>query len=226
MSTHPKSIRTLDNTSKGSYAIRQTLLGLKHYPPMDYLGLSIALHRKTNIKRCDRICVQTACILSTLQYVISESPVDRIAFFPIVFHRHAGVLALGIQLGIRESHADRKRHVFSGVKYESPISNFYLQGGALPQKSSHWLLINDCCLSSSQRLAGVGHKAKPLLQGLARGRRIQRKPGRLLCGGYCGLSRGTAGQQDEQGNDAYSLHDIFGAATLHLSGRSRHILLF
>ena len=135
-----------------------------------------------------------------------------LAFFPIVFHRHAGVLALGIQLGIRESHADRKRHVFSRVKYESPLPNFYLEGGALPQKSGYWLLINDCCLSPTQRLAGVGHKAKPLLQGLARGRRIQRKSGRLLCG-YFSLSRGTAGQEDEQGNDAYSLHDIFGVST-------------
>ena len=95
----------------------------------------------------------------------------------------------------------------------------------MPEKSSHWLLINDCCLSSSQRLAGVGHKAKPLLQGLARGRRIQRKPCRLLCG-YFSLSWGATGQEDEQGNDAYSLHDVFGAATFRLSGSGRDTFSF
>ena len=69
---------------------------------MDCLGLSIALHRKANVKRRDRICIQITCVLRALQYVVSESPLHCIAFFPIVFHRHAGVLALGIQLGFRQ----------------------------------------------------------------------------------------------------------------------------
>jgi hypothetical protein len=189
---------------KGQCFTELTSLPLKRklYSPLDYLGLFIAPHRKANVKRRDRICVQTS-LLTALQYVINEIPLHLIAFFSVVFHRHADVLALGIQLGIRESHAERKRRVFSRVKYESPLPNFYLEGGALPQKSSHWLLGNDCCLSFSQPLAGFGHKAKPFLQRHAFGRHIQRKLSRLSCG-FCGsrpgrtACRGAAGQEDEQ----------------------------
>jgi hypothetical protein len=169
---------------------------------MDYLGLFIAPHRKANVKRRDRIYSKIS-FLSALQYVIRECPLHHIAFFIAVFYRHADVLALGIQLGTRESHADGKGLVFSRVKYESPILNFYLDGGAWLQIDSLWRLVNDCCLSISQPLAGFGHKAKPFCQGSAFGRHIQRKLSRLSCG-CCGsrpsrtACRGVAGQEDEQ----------------------------
>jgi hypothetical protein len=174
----------------------------KLYSPMDYLGLFIAPHRKANVKRRDRIYSKIS-FLSALQYVVSESPLHRIAFFIAVFYRHADVLALGIQLGTREGHADGKRLVFSRVKYESPILNFYLDGGARFQIDSLRLLVNDRCLSISQPLAGFGHKAKPFCQGPAFGWHIQRKGSRLSCG-CCGsrpgrtACRGVAGQEDEQ----------------------------
>jgi hypothetical protein len=173
----------------------------KLYSPMDYLGLFIAPHRKANVKRRDRIYAKTS-FFSALQYVIRECPLHNIAFFIAVFYRHADVLALWIQLGTRESHADGKRLVFSRVKYESPILNFYLDSGAWLQIDSLWLLVNDCCLSFSQPLAGFGHKAKPFCQGSAFGRHIQRKLSRLSCG-FCGLRPGrtacrdAAGQEDE-----------------------------
>jgi hypothetical protein len=173
----------------------------KLYSPMDYLGLFIAPHRKANVKRRDRIYAKIS-FLSALQYVIRESPLHHIAFFIAVFYRHAGVLALGIQLGTRESHADGKRRVFSRVKYESPILDLYLDSGAWLQIDSLWLLVNDCCLSFSQPLAGFGHKAKPFCQGSAFGRHIQRKRSRLSCG-FRGLRpsrtacRDAAGQEDE-----------------------------
>jgi hypothetical protein len=203
----------------------------KLYSPIDYLGLIIAPHRKANVKRRDRIYSQPS-FLSALQYVIREYPLHFIAFFIAVFNRHADVLALGIQLGTRESHADRKRLVFSRVKYESPILNFYLDGGAWLQINSLWLLVNDCCLSFSQPLAGFGHKAKPFCQGHAFGQHIQRKLSWLSCG-FGGsrpgrtACRGADGQEDKQQNEnaACSFHNIFSAATFRLSGRSRHLLL-
>ena len=130
------------------------LLLRKLYSPQERLSLLIAMQRKANVKRCDRINLLIS-FLTCLQNIISENSLHLIAFFSIVFHRHADLgSCLGIQRGIRESHADRKRRIFTRVKYESPLPNFYLQGGAIVQKTSRWLFGKDGCLSSSQKLAG------------------------------------------------------------------------
>ena len=154
------------------------------------MRLFIASHCKLNVKRSDRIYLLIS-VLSALQYVISENPLHLIAFSSVVFHCYARVGSpLGIQRGIRESHAYRKRRVYPRVKYESPLTNFYLEGGTIIQKSSHWLFGNDCCLSFSQPFTGFGHNTKPVHHALACGLRIQRKHARLWCGD-CGLSRAT-----------------------------------
>lgn len=141
-------------------------------PSLECQRFSIASHRKADIQPRDGVNLFLST-LSRLQYVINEFPFQRITFISVLFHSHTDVFALGIQLGIRESHAYGKRCAFTRIKYERPISNFYLDGGGVVQESSRRLLFNDRCFSSSKRRTRRGNQAKPLFHRQTYGWHVQ-----------------------------------------------------
>ena len=108
----------------------------------------ITSHGKANVKHLDWIFPQPT-FFGALQDIIAECPLDHIAFLVSGLYGHAYAFTLGVQLGVRESHANGKRLAFSRVEYEGPFSDFDLDSGAWFQILSLWLLINDYRLSIS-----------------------------------------------------------------------------